>query len=208
MRWSAIWLALVLSSWFLLGCTPNNGTTTNVPLATVSAVDESQPELDHPEYANWSKFPVQSYVIRQRTVTNSNGKVIVTSKIWLESKSEKGVEVGSQVKVERPGERTVDNPSDIVMHAAKFRLPKGMNQDQFYRPSAKAKETGTEKMKVGDLEFEATVYEWEENNEAGPMTVKLWRCDQIPGRIARQEMFTKSSETKTIEELIEVTLNK
>ena len=38
-----------------------------------------------------------------------------------------------------------------------------------------------------------------ENNEAGPMTVKLWRSIEIPGRIVRQELVTESSSTRTVE---------
>jgi hypothetical protein len=33
------------------------------------------------------------------------------------------------------------------------------------------------------------------------MIVNLWRSDQVPGRIVRQEMLIESSQTKTIEEL-------
>jgi hypothetical protein len=36
------------------------------------------------------------------------------------------------------------------------------------------------------------------------MSVKLWRSDQVPGRIVRQEMLIESSQTKTVEELLEV----
>jgi hypothetical protein len=36
------------------------------------------------------------------------------------------------------------------------------------------------------------------------MQVKLWRSNDIPGRIARQEMLIEASQTKTIEEIREV----
>jgi hypothetical protein len=37
------------------------------------------------------------------------------------------------------------------------------------------------------------------------MTIKLWRSDEVPGRIVRQEMLIEASQTKTIEELKSVT---
>ena len=81
-----------------------------------------------------------------------------------------------------------------------------MDEARFLLPSAKAKETGTETVLVHGTQVDAKVYEWEENNEAGAMTVKLWQSNSIPGKIVRQEMFTKSSETKTTEEIIELVL--
>jgi hypothetical protein len=59
---------------------------------------------------------------------------------------------------------------------------------------------------IGELEVNAEVFEWTENNEAGPMTVKLWRSEEIPGRIVRQEMMTESSSTKTVEQISELDL--
>ena len=56
-------------------------------------------------------------------------------------------------------------------------------------------------------EIETKVFEWEENNESGPMTVKLWRSEKIPGKIVRQELFTKSSATKSTEDVIELRLS-
>ena len=160
--------------------------------------------MAHPEYANWSQFPAMAEVTRKRIVSNENGNVIVTTRMWLESKSDKEVNVGSQVTVERTGEPIEKNPSNVVSYPASFRLPKGMTEDQFTKPSSKAKEVGKEAITIGELIFDSTIYEWEENNEAGPMTVKLWRCDQMPGRIVRQKLFTLSSKTETNEEVISV----
>jgi hypothetical protein len=50
----------------------------------------------------------------------------------------------------------------------------------------------------------AELFEWSESNETGPMTVKLWRSNEVPGRIVRQEMLIESSQTKTIEKLTAV----
>lgn len=168
------------------------------------SAEESQPMVPHPEYVNWSKFPVKSYVIRNRSVVNEHGQVTVKTKLWLESISEKEVTVASQITVERPNEAVVTNPVDSVRYPATFRLPKGMKAEQFLLPSLRASSKGTETCAIGDKEFSASVFEWEEVNETGPMSVKVWHCDEIPGRVIKQEFLTKSSQTTTTENVTEV----
>ena len=112
--------------------------------------------------------------------------------------------MGSQVTVERPNEQIVENDENTVSYPATYRLPAGMDEARFSLPSAKAKETGTETVKIGETEFETKIFEWEESSEAGPTSVKLWRSEAIPGKIVRQEMFTKQIETKSTEEIIEL----
>lgn len=191
----------------IVGCGSSNASNSKIVLPIVQTADESLPSVAHPEFANWSQFEEKASVVRKRLVENANGTVVVTTKMWLDKKDENEVRVGSQVTVERPNEPAVENDVDIVRYPAKYRLPKGMDESRFYLPSAKAKETGTESVKVGENEIETKVFEWEENNESGPMTVKLWRSDKIPGKIVRQELFTKSSATKSTEEVIELRLS-
>ncbi|MCU0707185.1 MAG: hypothetical protein MUF23_02730 [Pirellula sp.] len=155
--------------------------------------------LDHPEYANWSRFPVGTSITRKRTVTNEFGEVKVTTRMWLESKSEKEVEVGSQINVARPNEPLEENPDSFTKYPAQFQLPEGMDPNFFLLPTANAKKAGEEVVVVDGREVTAEVYEWEDRNETGPMDVKLWRSIDVPGRIVRQEMITRSSQTKTIE---------
>lgn len=192
------------------GCDLVNEPKRSIQMPVVSKLDESLPKAGHPEYANWSRFPEKTFVIRKRLVSNSNsnGTVIVTTKMWLEKKDAEEVLVGSQVTVERPNEPTVENGEDIVRYPATYRVPKGIDEARFLLPSAKAKETGAERIKIGNHEFNTKVFEWEESNETSPMTVKLWRSDEIPGKIVRQELFTKSTETKSSEEVIEHNLEK
>ncbi len=197
---------MVLGLAAIVGCGSSNASNSKIVLPNVQAADESQPSVAHPEYVNWSQFEEKASIVRKRLVENANGTVLVTTKMWLEKKDENQVLVGSQVTVERPNEPKVENDADIVRYPAKYRLPKGMDEARFYLPSAKAKETGTESVKVVDTEIETKVFEWEENNESGPMTVKLWRSDKIPGKIVRQELFTKSSATKSTEDIIELRL--
>ncbi len=206
MKTKSGWLFFGLGVCF--GCDLVNEPKKTIQMPAVSAVDESLPKAIHPEYANWSQFPEKSFVKRKRLVSNANGTVVVTTKMWLEKKDADEVLVGSQVTVERPNEPTVENGDDIVRYPATYRVPKGMDEARFLLPSAKAKETGAEVIKIGNLDFNTKVFEWEESNETGPMTVKLWRSDEIPGKIVRQELFTKSTETKSSEEVIEHNLEK
>ncbi len=194
---------MVLGLHALFGCDISKPTNAKTQLPKVNVVDESLPKVAHPEYANWSQFDEKSFVVRKRIVSNAGGNVLVTTKMWLEKKDAERVSVGSRVTVERPNEPIVENDDDIVSYPATYRLPKGMEVVTIDQPSAKANETGTEVIQIGDKKLQTRIFEWEERNETGPMTVKLWRSDEIPGKIVRQEMFTKSTETKSTEEVTE-----
>ncbi len=205
MKSKTFWIVLGLTCF---GCGSGDKPTAIVALTDRSAELESLPRVAYPEFVNWSKFPVESSVSRRKVVSNTSGEVVVTTKVWLHSKSKENVSVGSQITVKRPEMAIVENEADFVKFPATFRLPKGLTEEQFYMPSSKAKETGKEIVKVGDKEFEATVYEWTETSEAGPSSVKLWRSNDVPGRFLRQELITKGIETTSLEEVIEVNLGK
>jgi len=122
----------------------------------------------------------------------------------LAEKSDAHVLVHTQVNVKRPGEPLEENPIEEVRFPSQFELPQGMTEEYFQQPSLKAKKTGEEEMEVAGVKIKADVYEWTESNETGPMQVKLWRSNDIPGRIVRQEMLIEASQTKTLEEIREV----
>jgi hypothetical protein len=161
----------------------------------------------HPEYENWSRFPKGASITRSRTVTNEFGEVRVTTKMWLEDKNDREVSVGSQIHVVRSGDYPEeDNPPSFTKYPAAFQVPQGMTPEFFQKPSDKAKLVGKETVAIADREFEAELFEWTENNEAGPMKIKLWRSIDVPGRIVRQEMLTESSNTKTLEVISQLDL--
>ncbi len=197
---------MILGVVMLNGCDLRNESKAMNQWPIVNAVDETLSKVAHPEFANWSRFPEKSFVVRKRVVSNSGGSVIVITKLWLERKDENAVSVGSQVTVQRSDQPDVENGADIVSYPATYRLPKGMDEARFLTPSNKAKETGAEIIEIGKLKFKTKIFEWEESNETGPMTVKLWRSDEMPGKIVRQELFTKSTSTKSIEEVTELNL--
>lgn len=176
----------------------------------VGTTPSSRPEpitIAHPEYENWSRFPKGASITRSRTVTNEFGEVRVTTKMWLEDKSDREVTVGSQIDVVRSGDYPEENnPPSTTKYAASFQVPPGMTPEFFQKPSDKAKLVGKETVAIADREFETEIYEWTENNEAGPMRIKLWRSIDVPGRIVRQEMMTESSNTKTLEVISQLDL--
>ena len=199
-------LAILFSLITFLGCGSGTKTQSTAPVLSVASESVSLTEVAYPDFVNWNKFPEKSYTKRRKVVSNANGEVIVTTKVWLESKTKDSVSVGSQITVQRPDTPTVENEADFFKFASTFRLPKGLKEEQFSLPSPKAKETGKAPIKIGEKEFEARIYEWIESFEAGPTTVKLWRSDDVPGRFLRQEMFTKSIDTTSVEEVTEVNL--
>jgi hypothetical protein len=176
--------------------------------ATATSATRPEPmTIAHPEYENWSRFPKGASITRYRTVTNEFGEVRVTTKMWLEDKSDREVTVGSQIDVVRSGDYPEENnPPSTTKYAASFQVPQGMTPEFFQKPSDKAKLVGKETVAIADREFETEVFEWTENNEAGPMRIKLWRSLDVPGRIVRQEMMTESSNTKTLEVISQLDL--
>jgi hypothetical protein len=66
----------------------------------------------------------------------------------------------------------------------------------------KAKLSGEETRSACGREYQTELFTWDERNEAGPMTVKLWRTDDIPGRMLRQEINGRNHES--IEEVVEI----
>ncbi len=194
-----------------VGCTPSNKPILpkNVGEPTAGSSAKGTPRapaamIAHPEYSNWSQFPIGVKTVRYRTVTNATGKVEVTSTLVLAEKSDAHVLVHTQVNVQRPGEPLEENPIEEVRFPSQFELPQGMTEEYFQQPSLKAKKIGEEEMEVAGVKIKADVYEWTESNETGPMQVKLWRSNDIPGRIVRQEMLIEASQTKTLEEIREV----
>lgn len=164
------------------------------------------PLVDHPEYVNWGRFPVGTYVIRKKEVTNDFGAVRVTTKLHLSEKTADRAVVEAQVTVDRPGEALIENPPQEMQFAAKFPLPAGMNVEHFTLPSLRAKQVGDESISAAGREFTAQVFAWDERNETGRMAVKLWRSDDVPGRMLRQEI--EGHQHHSVEEVVEIVIAK
>jgi hypothetical protein len=169
--------------------------------ATYSA-SANQPRVEHPEFGNWRQFPEGARVIRKKEVSNETETVRVTTVVRLVEKTSEKVVVESQITVDRPGQPVVENPPARVEFPASFELPAGMQVEQFLLPSLKAKQVGEEPREVNGKTYQAVVFAWDERNEAGPMQVKLWRSDEIPGRMLRQEVNGRTQ--TSVEEVVEV----
>jgi hypothetical protein len=160
------------------------------PPAPPSAAQPSSPPLwvDNPEFRHWSQFPVGTTVVREKEVTSDRGKVAVTTTLRLVEKRSDQIVVESQVRVVRDGELLPVNPPQALAYSARFPLPAGMDKAAFDLPSLRARHVGQEVQQVGDQEFLADKFTWQEVNETGPMEVTYWRHDQVPGRMLRQEI--------------------
>jgi hypothetical protein len=158
--------------------------------------------VDHPEYLNWSRFPVGIVVVRKKEVFNDLGTVRVMTTLRLAEKTADKIVVESQVTVDRAGQPLIENPPLSIEFPATFRLPAGMKLEQFSLPSLKAKSAGEETRQASGRDYTTQLFTWDEVNETGPMRVKLWRSDEIPGRMLRQEI--NGHMHTSVEEIVEI----
>jgi hypothetical protein len=177
---------------------------TSLQNAPPSAANESLPLVDHPEYVHWSQFPVGTAVTRKKEVSNEHGTVRVTTIVRLAEKTDDKVVVETQVTVDRLNGQPEENPPFTAEFPAKFRLPASMKLEQFALPALRAKPIGDETHTAAGREYQAHVFTWEERNETGPMIVKLWRSNEIPGRMLRQEIDGPMHHS--VEETVEISL--
>ncbi len=162
------------------------------------------PLVAHPEYDNWSNFPIGTTVIRKDNLACVECEVFLHSSLRLVKKSDDGVTIETLTAIERDGAR---QQSDITSadYVAKFRLPKGMELDQFQLPTLKAKLVGEEKLTVGDQEVQCEVFGFEDQSEAGPVDVKLWRSSEIPGRQVKKEIVDRKGVVLSSSNIVEIT---
>jgi len=141
-------------------------------------------------------------VVRKKEVAGGSETVQVTTTLRLAEKTTDKVVVESQVTVDRPGHPPTQNATQKVDFPATFPLPNGLRLEQFSLPSLKASQTGEETRQVCGQDYKTQLFTWDEVNETGPMTVKLWRSDDIPGRMLRQEI--QGHNHVSIEEVVEI----
>jgi len=163
------------------------------------------PLVDHPEYLNWSKFPIGTTIKRRNEIVNDNGVVVVLTTLKLIELSDKIAIVESQTTVEREG-RIDEKPPQTFDYYAKFRLMEGLTIERYSLPAPNAKKTGSEEIDVAGVKMMTDVYECEGMLESGKIGIKLWRSDDFPGRVVRTETDfrdpTKSSSKEVTISLI------
>jgi hypothetical protein len=199
----------------MLGC----GTGGNNPQSPAVAVGpvpsgSTPPAADLPlvsdlNYANWKKYPVGTTVRRKKvsTSTKEPGKTLIeTSTLTLAEATDAKVVVETQITVEKSGYATVTNPPMKLQYLAAFRVPPGLTAEAMQAPDLKAKVTGEETVQVLGKEYKAKVYEWMGSTESGPMPIKLWLSDDMPGRQVKSEFKMEKGTSTAVEEVIEVKL--
>ena len=193
---------LVLAS----GCGCSVDKPAPVAAANTPAVPTG-PMFDDLDYANWKQFPVGTTVKRKSAITTEVSTSVVTSfeTLGLRKVSDREVEVSRQNTTERnDGSYRAVNPTEERRYPRQFAIPKGMTVEDFGKPSRSAKLAGEETLTVLGKEYKTTVYTWTDSTEAGPLEVRVWMSDSMPGRIVRQEMKQPTLKNTTIEEVIEI----
>lgn len=160
------------------------------------------PKVPTPQFVHWAQFPLGTHVTRKKTVTNPDGSITVMTTQRLIEKTDEQIKVQQQKTVDRPDGRT-EHPAQDFVFVASFRLPPNLKEEQFALPSLKAKLTGREEIEVAAQTYDAEVFEWEEVNESGPMAVKIWRSNAVPGQTLREEMLIQSTGQVSNEEIVE-----
>jgi hypothetical protein len=174
------------------------------PVVVDPAVSQDQlPLVDNPQYTHWKQFPVGTKVVRYKEVTNENGTVYVTTTYEVTEISDERIIVSQQISVQRP-EEFIENPPQDLEFVAQFRLHKDLQVEDFALPSLKAKRVGTETQECCGRMEETELFEWVETNEAGPMDVKLWRSNNIPGQLVRQESIIRRNGDSSFETVLSI----
>ncbi len=186
---------------FACGCDLN---VKPVPIVVAPAPStDDLPLVPHPEYENWSNFPVGTTVIRKDNLASMEGAVILHTTLRLAKKSDDGVTIESLTAIERDNAR---QESDVATtdYPAQFRLPKGMAIEQFQLPTPKAKRVGKETLTLNSREYETEVFTFEDQSEAGPVDVKLWRSNDVPGRQAKKEIVDRKGIVLSSSNVVEI----
>ncbi len=143
------------------------------------------PLAPHPEYANWSQFPVGTEIVRKDTLASVNGSTFLFMRLRLIEKNDQRVVLESQSAIEQNGKRQ-DSDVNQANYPATFEIPEGMKIEQFEAPALKAERQDNEKLQILGREIDCEVYRFVDQSEAGPVDVVLWRSQRIPGRQVRK----------------------
>ncbi|MBP3956805.1 hypothetical protein J8F10_16145 [Gemmata sp. G18] len=206
-------IPLLLATALVAGCGGCSGQP--APGAGAVAVEPSAapsgPMFDTLEYANWKRFPVGTTVKRKLVTSTerSTNKVTSVNTYTLRTLGSDGIEVTRQNTTDRgDGTPPTVNSGETNRFARQFAIPNGMTADDFNKPSRKAKVAGEEDVTVLGKKYKTTIYSWSDSTEAGPLEVKLWLSEEMPGRIVKQVMKQSTLANTTSEEVVEVTIPK
>ncbi|HJZ55799.1 MAG TPA: hypothetical protein VKE74_12600, partial [Gemmataceae bacterium] len=165
------------------------------------------PMFESLEYANWKRFPVGT-MVRRKAVTAAEGAAGTTTSVetfTLQQVSDTEVVVERQNTTERSdGSYRAVNPPELRKFLRRFAIPSGMTADDFAKPARGAKPAGEETLTVLGKPYPTKGFTWTDSTEVGPMTIRVWLSDEVPGRLVRQVMTVPKVNTTTVEEVVEL----
>ena len=106
----------------VLGCSSQSSTKPVV--ADVQSSQATGELVPHPEFANWSQFPVGTTVVRRDQLASENGDLFQVTTVRLAAKSAEEVSVEHQTTIERGAEKKVgetisfDYQPNLIFHRA------------------------------------------------------------------------------------------
>lgn len=198
---------LMSSIVLLLGC--NSQENSQQTIRSPATMPSPGPIVANLDFANWSQFP-EGTTVKIKSVT-SRGKVetISIETFRLAKKTDYEVVIERQNTTERnDGSYKAVNPPENRKYAKTFSLPNGMKEEDFAKPSLKAKSAGNETIEILGKKYDAEVFTWTDHTEAGDSVAKIWRSKDMPGRMIKQTIEVAGIETKTKEEVIELSIPK
>lgn len=159
--------------------------------------------IEHPAFANWSKFPVGTRVT-MRSTTTMKGKVTanVTTTTTLARKDAKAVVIRKAFEVEG---QPKPHPEDFVETTIKrdFPLLPGADASKVGKPAGQPKDT-SEPVEILGKKYVTEVYESRGTTEAGPMTTRTWTCIEMPGQVVKSVSEVKAAEKVTVDEVVSI----
>lgn len=191
-----ILLALPL---ILAGCGPGK------PAAAINVKRSDDPDaklFDYPEFLNWNRFPIGTTVVLESVITGPQGDTTETYASELVQKTDKELTLKKQVTFVGAGPEEQNPPLEVILRA---KVLSKASAEKLDYPRSDAERLGTETIEVLGEPREAVVWQWVDKVEAGPMKVKLWRCDEIPGRLVRQESEVTDQFGKDVKTVMRVT---
>jgi hypothetical protein len=146
--------------------------------------------IANPEYANWSKFKVGTYVTLKTESTNagSTTTVTITSKL-VDLNDEKAV-LETSTTWSMPGmEPTTTQDKREV--AAKFEKPPAASPDD-KTPKPEIKE-GEETLEIAGRKIKCKTVESKMEMQGMKITSKAWTSDEVPGMMVKSESKTEGA---------------
>jgi hypothetical protein len=172
-------------------------------IGAICTFAEDKPEtkkVESPDFKNWAKFKVGTYVTVIST-TEAEGKK-TEQKMWYTLKTQGDESVTVENEIAQPENVKFKAPptsreftkmvdaDDKSAASVKAGKPSGVNDE------------GTETLKVGDKEIKCTWYKFRINTTAGPINGQLWVSDDVPGRMVK--MKSESRAVTTVAEVTEI----